>query len=67
MNVSFRLCYLMQVIDEYDEQSEVAERLRIKVIYGFSMHFFVHYEESGQEKHVLCKAKLRRTKEGTIL
>lgn len=24
-------CYLLQVIDEYDEQSEVAERLRIKV------------------------------------
>lgn len=36
----------MQVIDEYDEQSEVAERLRIKVIYGIYMLFFVRYDRN---------------------
>lgn len=32
-------CYILQVIDEYDDQSEIAERLRIKVTFLASLFF----------------------------
>jgi len=41
-------CYLLQVIDEYDEQSEVADRLRIKVILSdnkFSVQSYLNFSE----------------------
>jgi hypothetical protein len=53
-------CCLLQVIDEYDEESEVAERLRIRVIFSdnnFSVQSYLKFSEFGIEDK-LCYAFL---------